>query len=136
MCGHWHVPAAKLHGSCIEPALCTATFAWPTLCSWALADMVIDLEAAGRRTAEGQRKAEPLAEGFSLNGWDSKTLTKSRRYNVYSDMHQIGLLIDEQLREAVHHPSQAGSDFVQRLVDKKLSARCALKDAWFKLVIQ
>ena len=36
MCGHWHVPAVKLHGSCMQPALFTATFAWPTLCSWAL----------------------------------------------------------------------------------------------------
>ena len=101
-----------------------------------LAYMVIDLETVGRQRAEGQRKPEPLKEGFSLNGWDSRTLTKSRRYNGYSDMYQIGLLIAEQLRRVVHHPSKEALDFVQQLMDKRLSARCALKDAWFKLVIQ
>ena len=39
-----------------------------------------------------------------MNGWDLKTLTKSRRYNEYSDMHQIGLLINELLHKVVHHP--------------------------------
>ena len=96
--------------------------------------MVIDLETVGRRRAEGQRKPEPLKEGFSLNNWDSRTLT--RRYNGYSDMYQIGLLIAEQLRGVVHHSSKEALDFVQQLMDKKLSARCALEDAWFKLVIQ
>ena len=101
-----------------------------------LAYMVIDLETVGRQRAEGQRKPEPLKEGFSLNGWDSRTLTKSRRYSGYSDMYQIGLLIAEQLRGVVHHPSKEALDFVQQLMDKKLSARFALEDAWFKLVIQ
>ena len=101
-----------------------------------LAYMVIDLETVGQRRAEGRRKPEPLKEGFFMNGWDTKTLTKSRRYNGYSDMHQIGLLINELLREVVHHPSKEALDFVHQLMDKKLSAICALKDAWFELVIQ
>ena len=63
-------------------------------------------------------------------------MTKSRRYNGYSDMHQIGLMIDELLREVVHDPSKEALDFVQQLMDKKLSARCTLKDAWFNPVIQ
>ena len=98
--------------------------------------MVLDLETVGWRKAEGQRKPEPLKEGFSLHGWDFKTLTRSRRYNGFSDMYQIGLLIAEQLRGVVHHPSKEALDFVQRLMHKKVSARSTLKDAWFELAMQ
>ena len=38
MCGRWLPPVAEMHRSCTQPDLfCTASFAWATLCSLALA---------------------------------------------------------------------------------------------------
>ena len=84
--------------------------------------MVIDLETVGKR------KAGPVPTGFSLIGWRSTTLTADRRYTTLSDMHQIGLMLDEQLQQ----PSENAIDFVQQLLDKKLSARRALQHAWIR----
>ena len=86
--------------------------------------MVIDLETVGKR------KAGPIPTGFSLTGWRSTTLTADRRYNTLSDMHQIGLMLDEQLQQIVGQPSENARDFVQKLLDKKLSARRALRHPW------
>ena len=85
--------------------------------------MVIDLEAVG------QKDADPLTEGFTLTGWTCSTLNELRQYTTASDMHQIGLMIDEQLQR-VKEPSEEAWDFVDQLKHKKLSAEGASKHAW------
>ena len=85
--------------------------------------MDVDLEAVGRKDAD------PLTEGFSLTDWTCNTLNKLRQYTTASDMHQIGLMIGEQLR-GVEEPSEEAWHFVDQLKHKKLSAEGALKHAW------
>ncbi len=87
--------------------------------------MVIDLETVGKA------EAEPLPMSFHLTGWRSDTLSESRRYTTYSDMYQIGLMIDEQLKVATNQPSENALDFVDQLQLKTVSAKDALQHIWF-----
>eukprot|EP00891_Asterochloris_glomerata_P002300 jgi/Astpho2/2300/Aster-03266 len=77
--------------------------------------MVINLEAVGQKTTG------PLPEGFTPTGWSSNTLNELRQYTSASDMHQIGLMIDEQLQGVVE-PSEEALNFLDQLKHKKLSA--------------
>ena len=85
--------------------------------------MVIDLETVGRKVAN------PLPASFALTGWNSRTLNKARKYTTASDMHQIGLMIEEQLQGVVEASEEAW-DFCEHLMRKNVSAKGALKHAW------
>lgn len=87
--------------------------------------MVIDLETVGKA------EAEPLPVSFNLTGWRSDTLSESRRYTTYSDMYQIGLMIEEQLKLTTDQPSDIALDFVGQLKLKNVSAKDALQHVWF-----
>ena len=78
--------------------------------------MVIDLETVG------QKMADPLTEGFTVTGWTSNTLNEHRQYTIASDMHQISLMIDEQL-QGVEEPPEEALDFVDQLKQKNCQSR-------------
>ena len=86
--------------------------------------MVIDLETVSK----AQAKALPAS--FRLKDWGPQTLTRNRCYTSISDMHQIGVLIQQLLRAMPSEPSADARAFKDLLINKKLSANNVLRHAW------
>jgi hypothetical protein len=90
--------------------------------------MVIDLESC--RSAD-----KPLPPSAPrLSGWDDNTLEArdgDEYFTFKSDLYQIGKLL--QALQPVQDSHRA-KEFVERLLDKKLTAKAALRQPWLRHV--
>jgi serine/threonine protein kinase len=63
---------------------------------------------------------------YHLRGWDDKTLEDDNTYTTRSDMYQLG----KMLRSFGLVKSEAGKDFIKRLMEKNMPAEKALDHKW------
>lgn len=87
--------------------------------------MLIDYELAA--CADKPVKSKP-------KGWDEGTLDSEQQYTRESDMHQLGLLLKDLLKEAgvACDPNTPAYRFAEDLVCKRLTAQQALAQSWLR----
>ena len=86
--------------------------------------MLLDLETAAAA------RAGALSPTFSLTNWGNSVLDPQRRFTTMSDMHLIGVLLDNVFSTSGIASAAAARAFIDKLKRKLLCATAALNDPW------
>ena len=86
--------------------------------------MLLDLETAA--TAH----AGALSPTYSLTHWGNSVLDSPRRFTTMSDMHLIGVLLEDVFTTSGIASAAAAQAFIDKPKHKLLSATAALNDPW------